>query len=224
MSPDKRTARIAGLLYLLVAVTSGFALSVRTSLIAPGNAAATVSRIAASETLFRITLVSDLIGQTFHVLLVLALYKLLKDVDRNQAALMTVLALVPVPIACINLLNQVAVLPLLHGADYLKVFTADQLHAQAMFLLNLQSQGILIAQVFWGLWLFPLGYLVFKSRRIPRILGILLIVAGLGYLVDCLGKFLLPNYTLTVSTYTFIGELSLTFWLLIWGVKDQPRA
>lgn len=206
-----KTARIAGFLYLMIAVFSGFAASVRSSLIVSSDAAATVNRIIASETLFRLNIVSDLIGQVLHILLVLVLYELLKTVNKNQALLMVILALVPVPIAMLNQLNQFAVLPLLNSTD----------RSQVMFFLNLHNQGVLIAQIFWGLWLFPLGYLVFKSDYIPRILGVLLIIAGLGYLIDSFGKFLLPNYDLTISMFTFIGEVLLLLWLLIKGVNVE---
>jgi hypothetical protein len=211
MNSVNKIARIAGFLYLMVAVFSGFAASVRSSLIVSSDAAATVNKIIASETLFRLNIVSDLIGQVLHVLLVLVLYELLKTVNKNQALLMVVLALVPVPIAMLNQLNQFAVLPLLSGIDY----------SQVMFFLNLYNQGVLIAQIFWGLWLFPLGYLVFKSDYIPRILGVLLIIAGLGYLIDSFGKFLIPNYNLTISMFTFIGEVLLLLWLLIKGVNVE---
>lgn len=204
-----KTARIAGFLYLLVAVFSGFAASVRSNLIVPADAAATVHNIAASGTLFRLNIASDLVGQIFHIFLALALYELLKTVNKNQALLMVILALIPVPMAMLNQLNQFAVLPLLSGTDY----------TQVMFFLNLQNEGVLIAQIFWGLWLFPLGYLVFKSGYIPRILGVLLVVAGLGYLIDSFGKFLLPSYGLTISLFTFVGEVLLLLWLLIKGVN-----
>lgn len=211
MYPTKNIGRIAGFLYLLVAVCSGFAASVRSSLIVSGDAAATVNHIIASITLFRVNIVADLIGQVFHILLALALYELLKTVNKNQALLMVIFALTPVPMAMLNQNNQFAVLPLLSSAD----------PSQVMFFLNLHDQGVLIAQIFWGLWLFPLGYLVFKSGFIPKILGVLLVIAGLGYLIDCFGNFLLPNYDLTISVFTFIGEVLLLLWLLIRGVKGQ---
>jgi hypothetical protein len=211
MNSINKTARIAGLLYLMVAICSGFAASVRSSLIVSGDATATVKNILASETLFRISFVSDLIGQVSHVLLVLVLYELLKTVNKNQASLMVILALVPVPIAMLNQLNQFAVLPLLSGTD----------HSQVMFFLNLHTYGVLIAQIFWGLWLFPLGYLVFRSGYIPRILGVLLIIAGFGYLIDSFAEFLSPNYDLSISMFTFIGEVLLLLWLLVKGVNIQ---
>jgi hypothetical protein len=211
MNSIQRTARIAGFLYLMVAVSSGFAALVRSSLIVPGDARATAHNIMASEQLFRFGIVSDLIGQVFHILLVLALYGLLRTVNKNQALLMLVFALVPVPISMLNQLNQFAILQLLGSAD----------NSQVLFYLNLQNQGVLIAQIFWGLWLFPLGNLVLKSGTLPGILGALLIVAGFGYLVDSFGKFLFHDYHLTISMFTFIGEVLFLLWLLIKGVKVQ---
>lgn len=209
MNSARKKARVAGFLYLMVAVFSGYAAYVRSALFVPANAVAAVTSLKAHEVLFRIGIASDLIGQLFHVLLALALYGLLKSVNRTAALLMLILALVPVPIAMLNQLNQFAVLLLLNGTDY----------AQMLFFLTLHKYGVLIAQIFWGLWLFPLGYLVFKSGYIPKILGVLLIIAGFGYLIDSFGTFLLPSYNLTVSIFTFIGEVLLLFWLLVKGVK-----
>jgi hypothetical protein len=220
----KKTARIAGVLYLILAICSGFAFFVRSSLIVSEDATATANNIMASESLFRISFVSDLIGQIIFLFLVYFLYKLLKSVDKDQARLMVILVVASVPIACLNMINQFAVLPLLSGGGYLAAFNADQLHALAMLFLNLHAYGILIAQIFWGLWLLPLGYLVFKSGFIPIILGVLLIIAGLGYIMDSLGKFLISNYNITIASYTFIGEVLLLLWLLIKGVKDQQPA
>jgi hypothetical protein len=211
MNSIQKTARIAGFLYLVVAICSGFAAFVRSSLIVVGDAAATAHKIAASESLFRFGIVSDLVGQIFHILLVLALYELFKTVHKNQALLMAAFGLVPVPVAMLNQLNEFAVLPLLGSAD----------SSQVLFFLNLQNQGVLIAQIFWGLWLFPLGYLAFKSDALPRVLGILLIIAGIGYLVDSFGRFLFTNYDLTVSMYTFIGEVLFLLWLLIKGMNVE---
>ena len=134
---------------------------------------------------------------------------------------MVVLVLVGVPIAMFNMLNQIAALLILSNADYLIVFPPEQLHAQVMLFLNLHEYGVFIAQIFWGLWLFPLGYLVFKSGYIPKILGILLIIAGFGYLIDVVIFFLFPTFDVTISQFTFIGELLLALWLLIKGVNVE---
>ncbi|MBW2250592.1 MAG: DUF4386 domain-containing protein [Deltaproteobacteria bacterium] len=167
INPNK-TARIAGILYLLVAVLGIFNMMYGpSSLIVLGDAATTVNNIMASESLFRLGIVNDLAAQTVGILLVLFLYKLLKPVSKTQASLMVIFALVGIPIVMLNLLNQFAALLLLSGADYLTVFAADQLQALVMLFLNLDEHGFMIAHIFWGLWLFPMGYLVFKSGYIP---------------------------------------------------------
>ena len=175
----------------------------------------------ASELLFRFGFVGGLITQTLQILLVLVLFKLLKPVSRNIAWLMVIFSLVGIPIAMLNLLNQFAALLLLSGADYLTVFDAGQLHALVMLFLELQSHGVSIAAIFWGLWLLPLGYLVFKSGYIPGILGILLIIGGFGYLIDFATFFLIPSFGVEISQFTFIGELLLPLWLLIKGVNAE---
>lgn len=216
----QKTARIAGFLYLILAVCGGFAeFAVRQSLVVPGDAAATVNNILASESLFRLGFVAELIGQTVFVVLVLALYRLLKQVDRNQAVLMVVLVVVAVTITCLNMLNQFAALLLLNGGDYLAVFDTNQLNALVLFFLNLQKAGYLIAQVFFGLWLLPLGYLVYKSGFLPKIIGALLVVACFGYLLDVVTFSLFPTFDIIVSEFTFIGELLLLLWLLVKGVN-----
>ncbi|MCP4418089.1 MAG: DUF4386 domain-containing protein [Chloroflexi bacterium] len=214
-------ARVAGLLYLTVAVLGGFSFFFGQSFIVPGDAATTAHNIMASEGLFRLGFVGGLIAQTIQILLVLVLYKLLKSVNKTHALLMVILSLVGIPIAMLNLLNQFAALLLLSGADYLTLFESNQLHAQVMFFLDLHSHGINIAQIFWGLWLLPLGYLVFKSGFLPSVLGILLIVGGFGYVIDFVTFSLFPNFNMTISQFTFIGELLLPLWLLIKGVNVE---
>ena len=222
MNSINKTARIAGLLYLVIAFLAPFGeMFARQSLIVPGDAAATASNIMASEGLFRLGFVSDLIVQMIHIFLVLVLYKLLKPVNKNHALLMVVLGLVGVPIAMLNELNQVAALLLSSGANYLTAFAPDQLQALVPLFLDLHEQGVFIAQIFWGLWLFPLGYLVFKSGYIPRILGVLLIIGCFGYVIDSFAVFLLPNYEANISLFTFWGEVLLPLWLLIKGVNVE---
>jgi len=221
MNSPKKTARVAGLLYLLLAGFGAFGILYIPSLTVPGDAAATAQNIVASESLFRLSLVSGLIGQTAFIFLVLVLYTLLKAVNRNHALFMVILALVSVPITMLNDLNKVAALLILSGADYLTVFTADQLNVQAMFFLDLSEHGVVIAQIFWGLWLFPLGYLVFKSGYLPRILGVLLMIGCLGYLFDFFAFFLFPNFETTVSLVTGFGEIFFMLWLLIKGVDIE---
>jgi len=134
---------------------------------------------------------------------------------------MVIFILLGVPIAMLNELNHFVLLLLLSGADYLTVFTADQLQALVPLLLDLHEHGIMIAHIFWGLWLLPMGYLIFKSGYIPRILGVLLIIGGFGYLIDFVTFLLFPDFDVTIAEFTFIGELLLPLWLLIKGVDVE---
>ncbi len=228
MNSIQKTARMAGLLYFIYIVTTIFADVIgRSRLIVFGDAAATANNIMASEWLFRLSFVSDLVSIVFFLLAAWALYVLLKSVNKDLALLFWLLNLGGVVVYSINLLNQFAALLLLSGADYLKVFQADQLQAAAMFFLNLYQNGYWISQIFFGAWLFPLGYLVFKSGFLPRILGIVLMVHCVGWLMTFLQSFLFPGFIgLHYLTYTlgFISEFGLTLWLLIMGAKDQKPA
>jgi hypothetical protein len=223
MNPNK-TARVAGFLYLLMAPFGIFGILWASSLIVPGDAATTANNIMASESLFRLSIVSALMVQIITIFVVLVLYKLLKPVNKNHALLMVIFILLGAPIAMLNELNRFVALLLLSGADYLTVFTADQLQALVPLFLDLHEHGITIAGIFWSLWLFPMGYLVFKSGFLPRILGVLLIIAGFGYLIDSFAGFLLPNFYATISQfilYTTYGELLFPLWLLIKGVNVE---
>jgi hypothetical protein len=214
------TARIAGILYLTMVPLGFFGMYGHSNLIVPGNAATTVNNIIASGSLFRLSIMSALVVQLVNILLVLVLYKLLKPVSRNYALLMVIFFLVSVPITMLNELNQFAALLLLSGDGYLTAFDADQLYAQVMFVLNLHEHGIHISGIFWGLWLFPMGYLVFKSGFLPRILGILLIIGCFGYILDSIRFFFFPGIK-PIVLYTFWGELFLPLWLLIKGVNVE---
>jgi len=205
MNTNKKTARIADLsprkavtilrfLYPIWFVVGLFGVMyVPSTLIVAGDATTTANNIMANELLFRMGIVGSLMTQVIQILVVLLLYKLFKSVNKNHASLMVIFALVGIPIAMLNTLNRLATLLLLNGADYLKVFGADQLHALVMLFLNLNEQGQLIATIFWGLWLFPLGYLIYKSGYFPRILGALVIMGGFGYVLDSFTHFVLPD-------------------------------
>jgi hypothetical protein len=225
MNSINKTARMAGFLYFIYIITTIFAdVFGRSKLIVFGDAAATANNIMASEWLFRLSFVSDLLSAVFFLLAAWALYLLLKPVNKDLALLFLLLNLGGVAVYSINLLNQFAALLLLSGADYLKVFQADQLQALAMFFLNLYHNGYWISQIFFGAWLFPLGYLVFKSGFLPRILGIVMMIHCVGWLMTFLQFFLFPGFdAITYVTYPlgFISEFGLTLWLLIKGVKDQ---
>ena len=217
---------MAGFLYLVYIVFSVFANVLgRSKLIVLGDAATTAGNIMASAWQFRISFVVDLVAAVLFLLTAWALYALLKSVNRNFALLFLLLNLGGVAVWCVSDLFLIASQLLLSGADYLKVFQADQLQALAMLSLYIYKNGFLgIAQIFFSAWLFPLGYLVFKSGFLPRILGVVLMVECFFWLMYPIQFFLFPDYvviTYLSSAAGFIGEFSLTFWLLIMGVKDQ---
>jgi hypothetical protein len=215
-----KTARFAGALYLALMPFGFFGIIYVPSVLrVNGDAASTSRNIMASEWLFRSGTVSYLISQIILIFLVLVLYRLLKPVNKGHAVAMVVLAILAVPIASLNEVNHLAALRLLANADD-GAFTATQLQAQAMLFLDLRQDGILIALVFWGLWLVPLGLLVYKSGFLPRLLGVLLIIAGIGYIVDTVTQLLSPGLA-TIGQFTVVGEILFTLWLLIRGVNAE---
>ncbi len=217
-SPQK-TARIAACIFLgiffLGMTTEIF---IRPGMLVPGDAAATAKNIAASEALFRLSLVSDLLRQVLLMALPLVLYQLLKPVNKTIAALMVIFALVGVSISMINEINHYAVLLLSSRGGHLAVFKADQLNALVMFFLELRKYGTYIPQLL-SFWVLLLGYLVFKSGFLPRILGILLMLSGLCYTASAVLFLLFPNFEATTfGLFAFIGESLFYLWLLIKGV------
>jgi Domain of unknown function (DUF4386) len=228
MSFIKNPGRFAGLLYVLVSIPGAFALLyVPNKLIVHGNATATAQNIAASETLFRLGIAPELISQILFMWVALALYDLLKGVNRRHAAVMLTLIVVSIPIALLNELNAIAALILVRGADFLSIFDKSQRDALAMLFLNLHSHGLGIAAIFWGLWLFPLGLLVYRSGFLPRILGVLLMANCFSYVVNSFTSLIVPQYADIVSRWMMplgFGELFFMFWLLIMGAKPKVFA
>jgi hypothetical protein len=226
VNSTQRQARLAGLLYLLLALIAPIGLVyVPAKLIVAGNATATVANITASEWLLRIGIASELIHQVVQVFLLLVLYRLFKPVNEALAKQMVILgALVSVPIVFVNVLNDVAALVLVSGAAFLSAFEKPQLDSLAYLFVDLHRQGITIATVFWGLWLFPFGLLVIRSGFIPRTFGFLLLIAGAAYLVGAFTALVLPQYNSLVQpavTLLAVAEIPIVFWLLIWGAKTQ---
>jgi hypothetical protein len=220
-NPNK-TARIAGFLYLLQIPLGVFGiLYVANTLVVHEDAAATASNILANELMFRLSIVSAILCALVTLGTALFLYKLLKPVNKNYAALLVIFTLVSAPIAMLNELNQVAVLLLLKEPEHLTVFTANQLQTMLTVFLDLHEYGIHIVDMFFGLWLFPMGYLVFKSNYIPKIIGVFLIIACFGYLADFVNFFVFPGVKIVISQFTFIGEVMMVFWLLIKGVNVE---
>lgn len=214
-------ARMVGSLYLLLAVVASFSMIYVSDTLISSNIAETIDNIMASEGLFRMAIVGNLIAQVIQIFTVLGLYRLLSPVDKGQAFLMKLFVLLAVPIAMLNELNYFAILQLLGDPHYLKLINLDQLNAIVQILLDLHEHGIIIAHIFWGLWLLPMGYLIYRSKFLPKIIGILLIIGCFGYLVDFLIFTLYPHLNLTISQFTFMGELLLPLWLVIKGVNIE---
>lgn len=222
----KRQARVAGLLYFVSSIFGLLGMAyIPNRLVVIGNATATANAIRGSESLFRVGIASELVGETIFVFMVLALYRLFERVDRRQASMMAILILLSVPLSFVNVLSEFAALTLYGGADFLSAFDTHQLDALALLFLKLHGNGFVVASVFWGLWLFPFGVLVIRSAFIPRLLGVLLVVAGFGWLIDSFTSILLPRPGELVSMIVSIletAELPIILWLLIWGVKMPP--
>ncbi|MCH8327212.1 MAG: DUF4386 domain-containing protein [Candidatus Marinimicrobia bacterium] len=226
MTSTNKKARIAGLFYIFLVIAAPWRLMyIPGKLFVRGDATATAANIAANESLFRFGLFSDLLTGVIMLFLVLALYKLFKDVDKTQAILMVILGgLMITPIYFLNVLNDAGALMLVRGGGYLAVFDKSQLDALAMLFLRLHSHGVLVNEIFWGLWLFPFGILVIKSGFLPRFLGVIMILNGIAYLILSLTGLLFPDNQTAVARFLFPvlhGELVTMLWLLIKGVNEQ---
>ena len=227
MTSTSKNARVAGFFYLLLVLIGPFRLLyVPSALFVSGNATATANNITAHELLFRVGIVSDLLTGTMGLVVALALYQLFKGVNQDLARLMVILGgLAVTPIYFLNTLNDAAALLLVRGANSLSVFDQPQRNALAMLFLRLHHHGILANEIFWGLWLFPFGLLVYRSRFLPRFLGVWLIINGFAYLALSFTGFLLPQYEDMVSNIALpaqLGEIAIMLWLLIKGAKLQP--
>jgi Domain of unknown function (DUF4386) len=225
MNQTKRQARLAGLLYFLASIPAPFGLIyVPNKLIVLNDATATANHIRASESLLRLGIGCELLSSIMFIFVVLALYRLFEAVNETHALAMMILILVSIPVSLLSVVNEIVALVVVSGADFLSVFDTGQLNALAYILMRLHSRTILVAEIFWGLWLFPFGILVIRSRFIPRLLGYLLFLAALGYLASSLTFLLLPAYGPVVDKFASqlpLCELPIIFWLLICGAKDQ---
>jgi hypothetical protein len=223
MSSTKNPGRFAGLLYVLFSIPGFFAMIyVPGKLIVHGNAAATANNISASETLFRLGIEGQLICQAGFIFVALALYDLLKGVNQRHASLWVILVVVAIPIAFLNELNSIAALVLVRGADFLSTVEKPQRDALAMLFLSLHKEGIGVVETCWGLGFFPLALLVYRSRFLPRFLGVWLAIDGFAYIILGLTGVLLPQYQDRVFSYgqpAFFGEVAFMLWLSIKGAK-----
>jgi Domain of unknown function (DUF4386) len=224
----KRLARIAGVLYLLNAIIAGFAYGfVEIRMYAAGDAATTAGNVVANAGLVRLGVVADLLAFTVWVFLGLTLYQLLKHVNKSVAIAMVVLVAIGAGIVFLNTVFEFEGLRVATGAVNLVALGTAGSHALVLLLLDTQHYGILIAQIFYGLWLVPLGYLAYNSAGwFPKWLGVLLIVGGVCYLVDLLALFLVPDFGQTIHLFvgvipTTIAEVSMVVYLLVIGVRTQ---
>ena len=225
MPPTAKAARVAGAWYLSMVLVGPLTLIyIPTKLIVRGDAAATAGRILAHETLFRLGIFADLVGAALFVGAALALGRLFESVSRTRVAQMVAIVVLSATIACVNTLTNIAALFLFRGADFLAALDKPQREILGMLFIRLHSQGNVINEIFWGLWLFPLGILVFQSRFLPRFLGVWLIVNGFAYVaLSAIGLFA-PQYgelAFRCAQPALFGELVLMLWLLIKGAAGN---
>jgi len=226
MHPLKKAARVAGAVYLSMIITGPFSLIyIPGKLIVRGNATATAANVLAHDTLFRFGIVAGLFSQVLFICLAIALYRLLADVDKTWARLMVGFVLVAAAVGFVIELNNLGALILFRSGEFLTVFDKAQLDALGMLFIRLHGQGNTIAEIFWGLWLFPFGLLVFRSGFLPRFIGVWLMINCFGYLVLFMTALFFPAYNDKVFLFlqpVLFGELAIMLWLLIKGAKVQP--
>jgi hypothetical protein len=215
-----KSALIAGIAIFIMVIAAPFSeLYVYPKLVISDNAAQTAANIIANKALFIYGIFGYLVTFICDIFAAWALYVLLKPVNKNFSLLTALFRLVYTVIALAALLNLLIVLKLLSDADYLKVFTQDQLFAEVMIFLSAFKSGWNFGIIFFGIHLVLLGYLVFRAPYIPWIIGILLVITGLGYLITALNPYLFPDTNLHIARYTFYGELIFMLWLLIKGSR-----
>lgn len=225
----KKTARLAGLFWLLVAITSGFSFGyVRPRMIVAGDAAATANNIMANASLFRMAIASYILAQIFSLFFGLTIFRLFREVSKTWTNLALTAMLVSVAVAVINTVNNVAALLVLSKADYLSAFGQEQLNAMMMIFLRLNNSGLGFSELFLGLYLFSFGWLIIHTGFIPKILGILLILGGLAFAVNTFTKLLIPQFNPAMFTQlamfaNALGGIPTIFWLLIKGVKEEQQ-
>jgi len=229
MDTTQNPGRVAGFWYLLLTLVGPVRLIyIPSKLFVDGNASATINNIAAHEWLFRIGIVSDLACGVILIFLVLALYRLFRSVNQNLAVLVVIFGgVMPAVVNFVGVVSDAATLMIVRGADFLSVFDKPQRDALAMLFLKLRDLQNTAAEILWGVWLFPLALLVYRSGFLPRFLGGWLGIGGIAYVILSLTGELLPQYQATVFTYSqpaFFGELAIMLWLVIKGAKPPADA
>jgi hypothetical protein len=226
MTDIHRMAKRAGALYLAFALVAIAAEFFFPAFVVPGDAAATAQRITAAEGTYRFGILMNFVTVILHIAVVAALYELFKQVDGWQAKLMVLLVAVGVALALANVCNRFVPLVLLSGADFLAAFTMRKIEAMSLAALRFRSATSALVLMFWGLWLFPFGILVCRSRFVPRILGVLVLVAGSAYVATSFTSIVLPAYRPLVGrlmTPLYVGEVPIIFWLLLRGANVHTQ-
>ena len=230
MNSTKKTARLAGLLWILVGVTTGFSLGyVRSKLIVFADTAATATNIIASETLFRAAIVSSILTQIFLLFLGLTLFRLFKSTNKTLATVILASVLVAVAIGVSNSLNNIGAVTLLTNPDYLKAFQTDQINVLAMTFLRLNNFGIGLLEIFTAIFLFSFGLLIIRSGSLPRVLGILLMIGACAFPINTFTKIFIPQFHPALTTqltmlFNAFGPLATMLWLLVKGVRAPAPA
>jgi hypothetical protein len=227
MRSRQGTARLAGALYVVMGLSGAFTLLYIPSVfLVLGNATATAGRITESPGLYRFGVFADLMSGVFAVCLAVVLYDLFQDVDRGQARLMVGFVFGMVAVGLVNTVLMAAPLVLTSGATYLSAFDKNHLDALTLGLFGWRGQGIRAATMYWGVWLLPLGILVYRSGFLPRLLGVLVFIAGCTYVLNCLAYYFLPEHARMIARASMLpqaaGEAGFTGWLLIKGARPEP--
>lgn len=225
MSELSKNARMAGFMYLLVIVIAPLRLVyIPSKLFVTGNFTATIQNIATHESLYRFSIVADLLTGAVSLVLTFTLYQLFKHVDRKCALLMLMLGFMDTPLYFFNTLNDMATLVLVHGADFLVGFDKAQRDGLAMLFLQLHSMMTYASGIFWGLWLFPLAALVYRSGFLPRFLAVWLVINGFAYLALSYAGLLSPEHNDLIASIAFpcqLAEVAFALWLFILGTKPR---
>jgi len=227
MSENKRTARIAGLWYLVLAIGSAYSWLYITKTLVLESAVLTVKNIYTTENQYIISIICSIVGQIGFMFLALALYRLFKKVNQAQARLMLALVFISVSVMFLNIIFQTSALVFLTRTNYFIAFTGAQIAELATMFLHLNMIGVYVVDIFWGLWLFPLAYLTYQSNFFPKIIAIVLVISGLGYIVDSLSFLINQEVHTMLRNYLSIpealGEMTMLLWLLIKGVSTPDK-
>jgi len=224
---NKRTARIAGLWYLVLAIGAGYTWFYMNKTFVPESAVLTAQNILATETQYIATILLSIVGQIGFVFLALTLYRLFKNVNRTQARLLLTLVSISVAIMFVNIIFQTGALVFLNRASYFTAFTTEQIYELTTIFLHLNIFGVYVVTIFWSLWLFPFAYLAYKSNFFPKILAYLLVISGMCYMLASLSFIISPEVHKTLESYLSIpqsiGEVTMLLWLLIKGVSTPKE-